>query len=107
MTISQDIKKGIFIALGVSVIIIASVVFYNKFKKPVDDTPQGFNQLIQRTSKDHPELLYWWESLTIEKQIQIENTMTPELLVILSKGLAKKNIPEDVKKLLAKAGYVE
>lgn len=102
---SPKTKKGIFIAVGVATLIIITVVVINKLKKPVDDTPQGFNKLIEKSAKDHPELLAWWESLSIENQIAIENNMTPELLAFLSKELTKKNLSEDAKKLLSKAGY--
>lgn len=102
---NPTLKKGIFITLGVAAVIVVGLLVYNKLKKPVSDTPQGFNELIERVQKIHPEIYAWWEKISINQQIQIENSMTPEILVILSKELVKKNLSEEAKLLLSKAGY--
>lgn len=102
---NTTLKKSIFIAVGVGAVVIIGLVLYNKFKKPVSDTPQGFNTLAERISKSHPEIYAWWENLTISQQIQIENSMTPEVLVILSKGLSGAKISDQAKELLRRAGY--
>lgn len=99
-------KKGIFIAVGVSLVVLTGIILYNKFKKPVEDTPQGFNELIERAEKVHPELYAWWERLSINSQINIENSMTPEIMAFLSKELTKKSLTEETKLLLKKVGYV-
>lgn len=103
---SSNIKKTILISLGVATTVLVGILIYNRFKKPLDNTPQGFNELIERVAKKHPELMSWWEGLPIEKQIVIENTMTPELLDFLSQELTKKEISEQAKNVLRKAGYV-
>lgn len=102
---SPNVKKGILIGLGVTSAIVVGILIYNKFKKPISNTPQGFNELAERITKYHPEIYAWWEGLTINQQIQIENSMTPEILDFLSKELTKRQISDQAKDILRKAGY--
>ncbi len=102
---SPNVKKGILIALGIATTVVVGILIYNKFKKPVEDTPQGFNELAERVQKSHPEIYAWWEGLTINQQIHIEASMTPEILAFLSKELTKKNLSPEAMNLLSKAGY--
>lgn len=103
---NQNVKKGILIALGVSALIIIGVVVINRFKKPAENTPQGFNEMIEKAKKVHPEIYAWWEGLDISKQVSIENSMTTEILTILRNELTKRNYSEQARQLLRNAGYV-
>lgn len=102
---NQNVKKGILIALGVSALIIIGVVVINRFKKPAENTPQGFNEMTEKAKKVHPEIYAWWEGLDISKQVSIENSMTTEILTILRNELTKRNYSEQARQLLRNAGY--
>lgn len=102
---SPNVKKGILIALGITSAVVVGILIYNKFKKPIADTPQGFNELAERITKSHPEIYAWWEGLTIGQQIQIENSMTPEILAFLSREFTKKELSDQAKELLRRVGY--
>lgn len=103
---SPQVKKGIFITIGLAVLIVVGIALYNTFKAPVDDTPQEFNKLIEKAKNKHPSLYTWWESLSVEKQINIESGMTSEILTYLDKEFSKGQLSADVKSKLAKYGYV-
>ena len=102
---NATLKKGIFITIGVAAVVVGGLLLYNKFKKPVSNTPQGFNELVERVSKIHPEIYAWWEKLTISQQIQIENSMNVEILDLLNKELTKNNPSDQAMELLRRAGY--
>jgi hypothetical protein len=103
---SPNIKKGILIAIGVSAIIIVGAVVISRIRKPVANTPQGFNELIEKVKKVHPEIYAWWEGLDVSKQISIENSMSTEILTILRDELTKRNYSEQARQLLRNAGYI-
>ncbi len=84
---------------------VVTIVVYNKLKV-VPNTPEGFNGVVQKAKKAHPEIYAWWESLPTEKQITIESNMSVEILTFLEKELTKNNLSEEAKRLLGKAGYV-
>lgn len=102
------VKKILIVSSVALAVVVATIVIVNvvKNRRNPDDTPQGFNQIVERTKKKHPELYTWWESLTIEKKVIIENSMNAEILKYLSIELGKEKLSEEVKKDLAKYGFI-
>lgn len=102
---SPNTKRTIFIASGIVAVIIIGAIVYSSFTKQIDDTPQGFNEMIEKVGKKNPAILAWWESLPLNKQIQIESTITPEILTMMYNELTKSNPSEQSLNILRKLGY--
>ena len=104
MTITPKVRNGILIGLGAVALIVISTVVYNKFKI-VENSPEGFNGVVEKGKKNHPGVYAWWEALPTAKQIQIESTMTSEALTFLDGEFSKTNLSPEAKVFLRKAGY--
>ena len=69
------------------------------------DEIMGFGRVLEKTRRTHPEIYEWYNQLTTDQQMFIEEGMNPSLIQFLYKELSKKNLSPEVLELLRKAGY--
>lgn len=109
-TINKSTKQILITtAIIISVFGLGAVIYNvlkNKNKEHSTVTAQGFNGIVQKAQKKHPAIYAWWDSLPVQNQISIESAMTPELLTFLDKDFSNRELSEQTKAFLRKAGYV-